>query len=310
MSLVERASQQFQLACQVWNRHGCVDLSAAFAFHSLQSFFPFLLVCLGVGARLFGQVDGASDQLLAFAAATLPPGGLEIMQGILQRLLTQGQAAEQVGGLVLIFSASNATLSLQRGADRLWYGLGLPHAGEQPWHWHVKRWSFQRLKAIGAALLLALVLLINQITTPFRLLWSSIWSSLGSLSPWLPQPWEVPARTLISVLGSWLGVVIATMLLFSYLPSRRPHLGLLWQGSLLVATGLTLVNPLLGRALVWAGSRFLAYGLVGGIILLTLWIWLLGLILYFGMAWTVALTLRRRPESLLANGSESAELAD
>ena len=68
MSLVQRARHQLQLACQVWNRHGCVDLSAAFAFHSLQSFFPFLLVCLGVGARLFGQVDGASDQLLAVAA--------------------------------------------------------------------------------------------------------------------------------------------------------------------------------------------------------------------------------------------------
>ena len=307
MSLLQRARHQLQLACQVWNRHGCVDLSAAFAFHSLQSFFPFLLVCLGVGARLFGQVDGASDQLLAVAAGVLPPGGLEVMEGILQRLVNQGQVAEQIGGLVLIFSASNATLSLQRGADRLWYGLGLPNAGDQAWHWHLRRWFFQRLKAIGAALLLALVLLINQITTPFRLLWSSIWSSLGSLSPWLPQPWEVPARTLISVLGSWLGVVIATVLLFSYLPSRRPRLGLLWQGSLLVATGLTLVNPLLGRALVWAGSRFLAYGLVGGIILLTLWIWLLGLILYFGMAWTVALTQRRQPQLLLANDSQSAE---
>jgi len=28
---------------------------------------------------------------------------------------------------------------------------------------------------------------------------------------------------------------------------------------------------------------------VGGVIVLTLWVWLLGLILYFAMAWTVAL---------------------
>jgi len=67
---------------------------------------------------------------------------------------------------------------------------------------------------------------------------------------------------------------------------------------------------LLGRALVWAGSLFLAYGLVGGIILLTLWVWLLGLILYFGMAWTVALTLRRQPQLLLANSAESAASED
>jgi membrane protein len=63
----------------------------------------------------------------------------------------------------------------------------------------------------------------------------------------------------------------------------------LWSGAVLVATPLTLLNPLLGRLLIWLSSRFFAYGLVGGVIVLTLWVWLLGLILYFAMAWTVAL---------------------
>ncbi len=86
-----------------------------------------------------------------------------------------------------------------------------------------------------------------QITTPFRLLWSSMWLSLGSLSPWLPQPWEVPARTLISVLGSWLGVVIATVLLFSYLPSRRPRLGLAVARFLAGGHGSHLGEPTTGK---------------------------------------------------------------
>ena len=62
----------------------------------------------------------------------------------------------------------------------------------------------------------------------------------------------------------------------------------IWPGAVLVATALTLLNPLLGWLLVWIASRFLAYGLVGGVIVLTLWLWLLGLLLYFGTAWSVA----------------------
>ena len=102
MGLQRRAQDQLLTAVQLWNRHGCVDLSAAFAFHSLQSFFPFLLVCLGVGAQLFGQTDGAIERLTALADALLPAGGEQVIAGVLQRLINQGQGAEQVGGLVLL----------------------------------------------------------------------------------------------------------------------------------------------------------------------------------------------------------------
>jgi membrane protein len=35
-------------AYRLWDRQDCIDLSAAFAYHSLQSFFPVLLIALGV----------------------------------------------------------------------------------------------------------------------------------------------------------------------------------------------------------------------------------------------------------------------
>lgn len=288
MGLQRRAQDQLLTAVQLWNRHGCVDLSAAFAFHSLQSFFPFLLVCLGVGAQLFGQTDGAIERLTALADALLPAGGEQVIAGVLQRLINQGQGAEQVGGLVLLFSASNATLSLQRGSDRLWCGFVLPTVGERRWHWHIRRWLGQRLKAIGAALLLSLVLLINQLTTPFRQLWAAIGAGVSALPIAWPEPLAIPARSVLAVSGSWLALVLALLLLMSYLPSRRPALMWIWPGAVLVATALTLLNPLLGWLLVWIASRFLAYGLVGGVIVLTLWLWLLGLLLYFGTAWSVA----------------------
>jgi biotin transport system substrate-specific component len=42
-----------------------------------------------------------------------------------------------------------------------------------------------------------------------------------------------------------------------------------------------LLNLMLGRALVVLGLRFQAYGVVGGVLLLTLWVWLVGVIIYY-----------------------------
>ena len=114
---------QFRQVIRLWNRHGCVDLSAAFAFHSLQSIFPFLLLCFGVAARVFGQADGAFEQILDFADQVLPPGSRFVIADVLETLIGQGRAAGIIGAFALLITDSNATLSLQRGYDRLWLGL-------------------------------------------------------------------------------------------------------------------------------------------------------------------------------------------
>jgi membrane protein len=61
---------------------------------------------------------------------------------------------------------------------------------------------------------------------------------------------------------------------------------------LLVGTALTLLNLLLGRSLVAMGLRFQAYGVVGAVLVLTLWVWLVGVILYFGQCLGVVLASR------------------
>jgi membrane protein len=280
---------QFQQVIRLWNRHGCVDLSAAFAFHSLQSIFPFLLLCFGVAARIFGQADGALDNILDFAEQILPPGSRFLFANILETLILQGRAAGLIGAIALLITASNATLSLQRGYDCLWLGLKTPPLVNKSWQWHLSDLILQRFRAIFGALLLAFLLLINQLTTPFKLIWQSIWASLGSFSLVIPEIWQIPARSAASVISSWLALLFGVLIFLGYLPRKRPPIRYLWIGSFLISSALTLLNPLLGRLLIWLSSRFMAYGLVGGVIVLNLWVWLIGLILYFGMAWTVVL---------------------
>jgi membrane protein len=60
-------------------------------------------------------------------------------------------------------------------------------------------------------------------------------------------------------------------------------------GAALIGVSLTFLNLVLGRVLVTLGVRFQAYGLVGGVLVLSLWVWLVGVILYYGQCLCVVL---------------------
>ena len=71
-------------------------------------------------------------------------------------------------------------------------------------------------------------------------------------------------------------------------------------GSLLIGLLLSLLNLILGLSIVSLGSRFQAYGVIGGVLVLTLWVWLIGVVFYYGECLSVELVgacLRRQLKS-------------
>ena len=99
------------------------------------------------------------------------------------------------------------------------------------------------------------------------------------------------------ILGAFLGLALFTGTVdFSLTPitSERLAMGsqIVLLSALLVGFALTGLNVVLGRSLVGMGLRFQAYGVVGGVLVLTLWIWLVGLILYYGQCLGVVLLPR------------------
>ena len=45
-------------ACERWSKSDCIDLSAAFAYYTLQSFFPILLISLSIASWFLGKQEG------------------------------------------------------------------------------------------------------------------------------------------------------------------------------------------------------------------------------------------------------------
>ncbi|MFM7362158.1 MAG: YihY/virulence factor BrkB family protein [Cyanobium sp.] len=288
---VRRRILPFWQAYLLWLRADCVDLSAAFAYHSLQSFFPALLIVLALASRLLGNDRELLDRLMELVARVAPVNGVLVVESFLQRLTSQGAGAGVLGVLLLILSASNIYLTLQRGADRIWWNRPDGFAG-LGWNQLVRRYLFLRLKSLGLLLLVGLVIGFDQLISHLRFFGSSQLRSwlLGSL-PQALQGFGTVSGGVDLLLSLLLG--FGSSLLFLWLlPSRRIPWRPLIPAALLFSVAITLLNLLLGRTLLVLGLRFQAYGIVGGVLVLTLWIWLVGVLLYYAQCLSVVVAGR------------------
>ncbi|MEB3322016.1 MAG: YhjD/YihY/BrkB family envelope integrity protein [Synechococcaceae cyanobacterium] len=279
-------------AYALWLRADCGDLSAAFAYHTLQSFFPALLILLALASRVLGSHQEVLGSLLELVARVLPPSSLQVFEGTLQRFTRQGPGAGLLGVVLLVLSASNIYLTLQRGADRIWWNRPFGFEG-MPWQQIVRRYIGLRLKALSLLLLVGGLLLLDQFISNLRFLGSAV--IRGWVLSWIPSPWwEVISVSRGVDQGlSLLLTFLAALVLLWMLPSRRIPLRPLLPAAALASLSITLLNLLLGRSLLVLGLRFQAYGIVGGVLILTLWVWLVGVILYYAQC--LAVVLARRP---------------
>ena len=275
----------------LWLRTDCVDLSAAFAYHTLQSFLPALLIILSLLSRFLGRDQDLLLRIQDQMAQLLPAASMPFFVQTLERFTRQGFGAGLLGVLLLVLSANNIYLTLQRGADRLWWNrpFDLPAL---PWPRLVRRFLLLRLKALTLLLGISVLLALDQLISNLRFLGFKVLRQwlLASLPDSLQ--WLVSVSSGMDVAISLLIGCISALLFLWLLPSRPIAIRPLLFPSVLVGVAVTTLNLLLGRILVVVGIRFQAYGVVGGVLILTLWIWLLGVILYYGQCLGVVLARR------------------
>ncbi|MFN9621768.1 MAG: YihY/virulence factor BrkB family protein [Cyanobacteriota bacterium] len=292
LSLARRL-RVFWRAYLLWLRCDCIDLSAAFAFHTLQSFFPALLIALAFASRLLGRDDALLERVRVVLSQIIPSQATPIFEDALSRFVRQGFGAGIVGVFLLLWNANNIYLTLQRGADRLWWNrpFGLESLS---WLRVVQRFLWLRMKSLLILFLVGPLLILDQLIGNIRVLGSSLLRNWLShvLSPryaFLGR-FSAGADLLLSGLLGFLSVMVLLWLL----PSRRVPWRPLVPGALLISLVSTSLTILLGRLLFLMGLRFQAYGVIGGILLLMFWLWLVGVILYFGQCLSVTIAGSRR----------------
>ena len=276
-------------AYQRWNDAECVDLSAAFAYYTLQSIFPLLLIALSVAARLYGQAESL-DNVLSSISVVLPPSALNLVDSTLRGLVAQGAGAGVLGVIVLFLTASNAYFTLQRGADRLWNSI-LPSTNRSmAISVQIVDFLRARVEAFMIILLISVFIVLEQIVVGFRRLPEEFLENLKGVVPGLVSIINgSPVLPVAQIVVSALGLSFLVVLLLRVLPNRRVPIHSLVPGAILISLSLTLLNVILGLSIVSLGNRYQAYGVIGGVLVLTLWVWFVGVILYFGQCWSVEL---------------------
>ena len=287
-------------ACERWSKSDCIDLSAAFAYYTLQSFFPILLISLSVASWFLGKQEGLDQQIISVAAQVLPPSVVELVETTLFKLIDQGFGAGILGAMFLLFTAGNAYLSLQRGSDRLWEDQLPSRRINSAWQEQASRFLRNRIEAFLVVFFIGFLMVLDQISANLRMIPTTVLENISNSSNLFSEfIIKLPLLQVSQFALPLVGFSLMALLLQALLPSRKVPLRPLLPGSILIGVGLTTLNLAVSKSILSLGARFQAYGFIGGFLVLTLWVWLLGVILYFGQCWSVViasmpLTNRRR----------------
>ena len=287
-------------ACERWSKSDCIDLSAAFAYYTLQSFFPILLISLSIASWFLGNQVGLDQQIISVAAQILPPSVVELVETTLFKLIDQGFGAGILGAMFLLFTAGNAYLSLQRGSDRLWEDQLPSRRINSAWQEQASRFLRNRIEAFLVVFFIGFLMVLDQISANLRMIPTTVLEKISNSSNFISEfIIKLPLLQVGQFALPLVGFSLMALLLQALLPSRKVPLKPLIPGSILIGIGLTTLNLAVSKSILSLGTRFQAYGFIGGFLVLTLWVWLLGVVLYFGQCWSVviasmSLTSRRR----------------
>ena len=277
-------------ACERWSKSDCIDLSAAFAYYALQSFFPILLIALSIASWFLGKQEGLDQRIISVAEPFLPESVIELVETTFLKLIDQGFGAGILGAIFLLFTAGNAYLSLQRGSDRLWEDALPTRRSFSPWREQASQFLRNRIEAFLIVFFIGFLMVIDQISANLRMIPVTVFEELSKSSSWISAlVLKLPVLQVGQFAIPLVGFSLMALLLQALLPSRKVPLQPLLPGSILIGILLTTLNLAVSKSILSLGVRFQAYGFIGGFLVLTLWVWLLGVILYFGQCWSVSI---------------------
>ena len=278
-----RQSQIIQLLVRTvlkWRQDECLEMGAALAYYALFSFFPIILVILSIFGFLVGPNTAIYQQILNVAEETVPPSAYSIVERTLIQLHQGSASASVVSFGVLFFTASGFFSALDRYVDKIWRVHPSLHPNKNLISvalGFLGRKFFAFILILGAAAL-TLVSLLS--TLAIDIVLKMVENFSNSLS--FVTIDRVALLPMLQLGVSFATLTLVVMVLFKILPSTRVSWGDIWLGALITAALLVILQQLISNSVISLGSRFQSYGVVGGVMVLMLWIYLTSQIFFFG----------------------------
>ncbi len=248
------------------------QMAAALAYYALFAIPPILLISLNI-LSIFLQDAQAQSTLITQAQGITGGSTSEILKFIIDHLhqySAQGNIAQWIGIIVLVFASTGAIGHLQVSLNTIW------DIAPQPGRSMMITFE-KRLTAMFFIFGIGLLILISFITnTLFSTLGVYI-SDLIGISPFFLQT--------INMTASFLSSTLFITLIYKLLPEGNMAWKDVFIGSLVTALLFLLGKYIIGLIII-NNTFSTIYGAAGSLLILLIWIYYLSLIFFFGAEFT------------------------
>ncbi|MFW0183702.1 YihY/virulence factor BrkB family protein [Rothia sp. CCM 9417] len=259
----------FKRALSEFSHDGCTDLAAALTYFTVLSIFPALLAIVSL-LGVFGQGEQTAKTILGFLQDYAPQEMLTILEDPITQLTSSSAAGlALVTGIVgALWTASGYTGAFGRAMNKI-YGV---LEGRPIW----------KLRPINLMVTTVLVLIVVSMMLVF----------LSSGDVLLMIQSAVPDFELGGFIGIWmwlrypimlaLAVVLISLLYFATPNVRQPKLAFLTPGAVFALVFMALAGTGFSFYVSNFGKYNATYGLIGGVIVMLLFIWIMNNVLLLG----------------------------
>lgn len=281
------SAKPFQLILytfQKWQRDECPEMGAALSYYALFSLFPIFLVILSIAGFLLGPNTNLVNQALAYAQTALPPMAYQIFEDAVSHLNESSVGAGITGFALLFFTSSNVFRALDRSVDKIW-NVHQEKRNSPSFQASVITFLKDRLFAFSLVLSTSVLMLISLLSNIALKTVRDILENFNQLISFIDLN-EVLILKDIQIAATFLLLSLVVGVLFKILPSTRVRWGDIWLGSLITVSLLIGLQQLISNSIISIGSRYQSYGLIGGVMVLLLWLYLTCQIFFVGNVFT------------------------
>jgi membrane protein len=260
-----------QEAASQWVADKAPRLGAALAYYTIFSIAPLLVIAIGIAGLVFGE-ETARVELAAQVDHLVGKKGGEAVDAMLESASdpVNGTVGTALGIIMLFLGAAGLFGQLQDALNTVWEVQPKPGRGV----WGVIRDRFLSMTMVlGISFLLLVSLIVSAIL-------SAIGGAFGDFQ-------LVVAGQILTTLLDLVVITLLFALIFRYLPDAEVAWRDVWFGAATTAVLFTVGKFLIGFYLGQAGVGS-AFGAVGSLAVLLVWLYYASQILLFGAELTKA----------------------
>lgn len=263
---------------QWWN-DDAMTLAAALAYYTIFSLAPLIVIALAVASLVVSE-EAARGQLVDQMRLLIGPQGAKVAQDTLASAAQDketGRLAALVSLITLMIGSTGVFAQLQASLNAIWGVKASPKSARST-VWKLIR---VRLLSLGMVLAIGFLLLVSLIASAvLSAMHGRIDSYLNESAPFMGSVWFY--------VNLGLSLILATlffMLIFKVLPDVEVSWSDVWIGAVVTAVLFGLGKFLIG---FYLGNSAVAssYGAAGSLVVVLVWVWFSGCILYYGAEFT------------------------